>query len=52
VKAAWLLDEQQHPQHRQQQQHQPHRSVAISGLGLEVQFEDVRSPVVTSQNSR
>jgi len=57
VEAALLLEEQQHPQH-QQQHVQPHlhnlgssdygygglpdRSVAISGLGLEVELEDVR----------
>lgn len=57
VEAALLLEEQQHPQH-QQQHGQPHlhnlgssdygygglpdRSVAISGLGLEVDLEDVR----------
>jgi hypothetical protein len=58
VEAALLLEEQQHPQHKQQhlQQQQlhnlgssssldvgmPDRSVAISGLGLEVDLEDVR----------
>lgn len=58
VEAALLLEEQQHPQHKQQhlQQQQlhnlgssssldvgmPDRSVAISGLGLEVELEDVR----------
>jgi hypothetical protein len=52
VKAAWLLEEQQHPQHRQQQHHQPHRSVAISGLGLEVQFEDVRFAYQPEQQVR
>jgi hypothetical protein len=52
VEAALLLEEQQHPQHAQQQSHNlgsssfdvgmPDRSVAISGLGLEVELEDVR----------
>lgn len=52
VEAALLLEEQQHPQHSQQQHHNlgsssydvamPDRSVAISGLGLEVELEDVR----------
>jgi hypothetical protein len=54
VEAALLLEEQQHPQHSQQQQSlhnlgsssfdvgMPDRSVAISGLGLEVELEDVR----------
>lgn len=53
VEAALLLEEQQHPQHVQQPQTHnlgsasydvgmPDRSVAISGLGLEVDLEDVR----------
>lgn len=53
VEAALLLEEQQHPQHVQQPQTHnlgsasydvgmPDRSVAISGLGLEVELEDVR----------
>lgn len=54
VEAALLLEEQQHPQHSQHQQNlhnlgsssfdvgMPDRSVAISGLGLEVELEDVR----------
>jgi ABC-type multidrug transport system fused ATPase/permease subunit len=54
VEAALLLEEQQHPQHVQQTQQthnlgsasydvgMPDRSVAISGLGLEVELEDVR----------
>jgi ABC-type multidrug transport system fused ATPase/permease subunit len=56
VEAALLLEEQQHPQHHQQHSAQhlhnlgssdhevgrPDRSVAISGLGLEVELEDVR----------
>jgi hypothetical protein len=52
VEAALLLEEQQHPQHVQQSSHNlgsssldvgmPDRSVAISGLGLEVELEDVR----------
>lgn len=53
VEAALLLEEQQHPQHVQQPHTHnlgsasydvgmPDRSVAISGLGLEVELEDVR----------
>lgn len=55
VEAALLLDQQQHPKyHQQQQQHHnlgsadlyagsgPDHSVSISGLGLEVELQDVK----------